>query len=170
METDAKTRYCFLAEWFDVHAELYRQYEFFYYPSDHTIEMYDIKQRRTFLKRTKSDIKLNSLFLGAAVNVNARQLLIRDYADEFTRRALTKQMQSTLLVIKPAGLPLLGSIINGLLKESFTICRLRYMNAGQWLSDLDPSSSGVSGQVVVAEILKPNVLEELQTLINGICF
>lgn len=33
------TRYCFEAEWFDVHAQLFRKYEFFFYPSDHTIEM-----------------------------------------------------------------------------------------------------------------------------------
>ena len=33
------TRYCFEAEWFDVHAQLFRKYEFFFYPSDRTIEM-----------------------------------------------------------------------------------------------------------------------------------
>ena len=32
-------RYCFEAEWFDVHAQLFRKYEFFFYPSDRTIEM-----------------------------------------------------------------------------------------------------------------------------------
>jgi hypothetical protein len=33
------TRYCFEAEWFDAHAQLFRKYEFFFYPSDRTIEM-----------------------------------------------------------------------------------------------------------------------------------
>jgi hypothetical protein len=36
---DSKTRYCFLAEWFDIHAQLTRNYELLYYPSDRTVEM-----------------------------------------------------------------------------------------------------------------------------------
>jgi hypothetical protein len=39
MADDTKTRYAFLAEWFDTHAQLTRKYEFFFYPSDRTIEM-----------------------------------------------------------------------------------------------------------------------------------
>ena len=36
---DSKVRYCFLADWFDTHAQLTRHYEVFYYPSDATVEM-----------------------------------------------------------------------------------------------------------------------------------
>ena len=36
---DSKQRYCFLVDWFDTHAQLTREYEFFFYPSDATIEM-----------------------------------------------------------------------------------------------------------------------------------
>jgi hypothetical protein len=90
---DPKTRYCFLAEWFDLHAQIYRHYEFFFYPFDNSIEMYDTKQRKTFLRRTKTDIKLQELFVGASVNVNARQLHIRDFGDEFTRKALQTTME-----------------------------------------------------------------------------
>ena len=32
-------RYCFEAEWFDNHAELFRQYQLFYYPFDSSVEM-----------------------------------------------------------------------------------------------------------------------------------
>jgi hypothetical protein len=40
--SEDKNRYCFLAEWFDVHAQLNRTYELFFYPSDHSIEMVQI--------------------------------------------------------------------------------------------------------------------------------
>jgi nucleoside-diphosphate kinase len=94
-------RYCFKTEWFDKHAEMVREYEFFYYPLDSSVEMvinpldkqYDVKQKRTFLKRTKSNLQLADLFIGANVNVQSRQLLIKDYADEYTRKNLVFQME-----------------------------------------------------------------------------
>lgn len=86
-------RFCFETIWYDNHAELDRRYEFFFYPIDRTIEMYDPKQKKTFLKRSQSDLKLEDLFIGAAINVHARQLLIKDFADEYTRKTLTQQME-----------------------------------------------------------------------------
>ncbi|KAJ3188085.1 hypothetical protein HK101_009214, partial [Irineochytrium annulatum] len=97
-------------DWFDGHAQLTRQYQLFFYPVDSTIEMverlssgefrsinippqYDVKQRRTFLKRTSSHLRLEDLHVGAAVNVYARQLTIRSYGDEYTSRSLDKQME-----------------------------------------------------------------------------
>ncbi|KAI8898892.1 putative nucleoside diphosphate kinase [Globomyces pollinis-pini] len=168
MNDDPKVRYCFVAEWFDVHAQLYRNYEFFFYPSDCTIEMYDTKQRRTFLKRSKSDLKLHDLFLGAAINVHARQLLIRDFADDFTRSALSTTMESTLLIIKPSGLKFLGSILNGLAQNQFTLCRLRMMNItanlAKSLNDVDQSFNG--GKSIVMELLKPDVITNLHNVLK----
>jgi nucleoside-diphosphate kinase len=91
--SDPKTRYSFNVDWFDNHAQITRNYEFLFYPSDSSIEMYDLKARRMFLKRSKSNVKLEDLFLGAAINVNSRQLIIRDYADEFTKQTLKKTME-----------------------------------------------------------------------------
>lgn len=90
---ESKTRYSFIAEWFDTHAQLTRAYELMFYPSDSTIEMYDPKQRRTFLKRSKSDLTLKDLFIGSSININARQLMVRDYADEYTKRTLAVHME-----------------------------------------------------------------------------
>jgi len=36
-------RYVFNVEWYDSAAALIRPYNFFYYPGDSTMEMYDIK-------------------------------------------------------------------------------------------------------------------------------
>ncbi|KAJ3276848.1 Nucleoside diphosphate kinase 7 [Terramyces sp. JEL0728] len=165
LESDPKTRYCFLAEWFDVHAQLYRQYEFFFYPLDSTIEMYDPKQRRTFLKRSKSDIRLIDLFLGAAINIHARQLLIRDYGDEFTRKRLKNQLTSSLLVIKPEGVQHLGDILTGLHAEKFTCCRMRMAYLSDSVSE-QLNASSLKGSSVVLEVLRADAFNNLSRLVD----
>jgi nucleoside-diphosphate kinase len=145
MEVDPKLRYAFVAEWFDIHAQLYRQYEFFFYPSDHTIEMYDPKMKKTFLKRTKSDITLNSIFIGAAINVNARPLLIRDYSDDFTRKQLNTKKQSTSFIIKSN----FAKVIDFLYKNGFVISRLRY-----------------HFEKIICEVVKENIMDEIQKVFN----
>lgn len=48
--------------------------------------MYDLKNRRMFLKRMAyQDIDLKDLFVGSVVTVYSRQLQIVDYGDVFTR-------------------------------------------------------------------------------------
>jgi nucleoside-diphosphate kinase len=93
MFSQDSTRYCFLVEWFDLHAQIYRTYQLFYFPSDGSIEMYDIKQHKTFLKRMKSSIQMAELLVGSSIIVNARQLIIRDFGDEFTRKSLSQTME-----------------------------------------------------------------------------
>jgi nucleoside-diphosphate kinase len=44
-------RYVFDCEWYDQQAELIRYYRITFYPTDQTIEMYDKKNERMFLKR-----------------------------------------------------------------------------------------------------------------------
>ncbi len=44
-------RYVFETEWHDIQASLIRKYLFTYYPNDKSIEMYDLKQKKIFLKR-----------------------------------------------------------------------------------------------------------------------
>jgi len=79
-------RYVFETEWFDAQASLIRNYLLTYYPKDKTIDMYDLKNRRMFLKRMAyQDIDLKDLFVGSIVTVYSRQLKIVDYGDVFTR-------------------------------------------------------------------------------------
>jgi nucleoside-diphosphate kinase len=53
-----------------------------------------VKQQRWFLKRTVyGDIHLADLFVGASVNVYSRHLTIKDYADDFTRTRLQRDME-----------------------------------------------------------------------------
>ena len=55
---------------------------------------FDPKQRRTFLKRTKyPSVRLNDLFIGSAINVFARQLVIKAFADELTKQKITQKAE-----------------------------------------------------------------------------
>jgi len=48
---------------------------------------YDLKNSRSFLRRSKVDnVRMCDLYLGASVNILGRQLTLVEYANEFTRK------------------------------------------------------------------------------------
>jgi len=66
-------RYTFVVEWFDSAASLIRTYNLAFYTADKTIEMYDLKNKKLFLKRCEyPSISLNDLYIGAVVSVYSR--------------------------------------------------------------------------------------------------
>ena len=66
-------RIVFITEWFDQQAGLKKEFLLEYYLSDQTIDLYDIKNRRMFLKRTKyPSISEVDLFIGNTVTIYAR--------------------------------------------------------------------------------------------------
>ncbi|XP_066562208.1 nucleoside diphosphate kinase homolog 7 isoform X2 [Amia ocellicauda] len=82
-------RYAFLAEWYDPNAALLRRYQLLFYPKDGSVEMFDVKNQRTFLRRTKYDeLRLEDLFVGNHVNVFSRQLHLIGYGDQYTASKL----------------------------------------------------------------------------------
>lgn len=93
MASTLDERYAFTVDWFDNQAQISRDYVLFFYPSDTSIEMYDVKNHRTFLKRNKYPIRLEELFVGAQVNVFSRQLNIKEFADAYTLGKLSKEME-----------------------------------------------------------------------------
>ncbi|TPX60702.1 nucleoside-diphosphate kinase [Powellomyces hirtus] len=170
---DSGTRFCFLVDWYDGHADLSRSYQLFYFPVDQTIEMYDVKQRRSFLKRTRVDLRLQDLYIGAAVNVNARQLVIRGYGDEFTQNELQHQMERTLMVIKPNAFREAGEILDDVQKRGFTLCRLRMLQISRQNADSicrfeqNGASDLAGGRAIAVELMKPNAVGELVANFNG---
>lgn len=46
-------RYVFEVEWYDQQADIIRYYRLIFYPLDNSIEMYDKKMKRVFLKRVE---------------------------------------------------------------------------------------------------------------------
>lgn len=53
-----------------------------FYPSNNSLELFNLKTKKLFLKRTEmKDINKSHLYLGAVLNIFSRQFKITDYAD-----------------------------------------------------------------------------------------
>ncbi|WAR28669.1 NDK7-like protein [Mya arenaria] len=104
MREEADERYCFLVEWYDGMASLIRRYHFMFYTRDNSVEMFDIKNNRLFLKRTKCDgVGLGHLYIGATLDLFSRQINFIDYGDDFTKQRLSQQKESTLINFMTSG-------------------------------------------------------------------
>ena len=125
-------RYAFTAEWYDPNASLIRRYQLLFYTADNTVEMFDIKNRRLFLKRSKCpQVKFGDLFIGAVVNIHSRQLTIADFGDEFTTKKLKSKKEKTLGLIKPDCVSKMGDILVRVNEEGLIITQLKMVQLSQ---------------------------------------
>lgn len=86
-------RYAFTVEWRDPVSQVVWTYTLLFF-ADASVELYDPKARRTFLKRTPvPGVRLEHLAVGANVVVMARTLRVTGYADEATRSKLAAQRE-----------------------------------------------------------------------------
>ncbi|NXM66448.1 NDK7 kinase, partial [Serilophus lunatus] len=121
-------RYAFIAEWYDPNASLFRRYELLYYPKDSSIEMYDVKNRRTFLKRTRYEsLHLEDLYVGSKITVFSRHLSIVDYGNQYTSRKLGSRKERTLALIKPDAIRKIGELIDIIINAGLTITKAKMM-------------------------------------------
>lgn len=75
-----EARYAFLVRWLDPMTEIVWKYQFMYRTSDRSIEMYDLKNHKSFLKRVAYPaLSLEQLYIGNTICVYSRQLFIEDY-------------------------------------------------------------------------------------------
>ncbi|XP_069492575.1 nucleoside diphosphate kinase homolog 7 isoform X2 [Ambystoma mexicanum] len=119
-------RCAFVAEWYDPNAALLRRYQLLYYTKDGSVEMFDMKSNRVFLKRTKyEDLHVEDLFVGNKINVFSRQLQLIEYADQYTARKLGSKKEKTLAVIKPDAFAKMGAIIELILSADLTITKMK---------------------------------------------
>ncbi|XP_063811723.1 nucleoside diphosphate kinase 7 isoform X2 [Pseudophryne corroboree] len=119
-------RYVFIAEWYDPNAALQRRYQLLFYPKDGSVEMFDLKNHRVFLRRTKYDaLRKEDLFVGNKINVFSRQLHLVDYGDQYTARKVGSKKEKTLAMIKPDAILKMGSIIEAILDSGFFITKAK---------------------------------------------
>ncbi|ORZ31051.1 hypothetical protein BCR44DRAFT_1464103 [Catenaria anguillulae PL171] len=110
--TPSEERFAFVCDYADPHAQLIREYILFFYPEDNSVEMFDTKQRRTFLRRTKlASLPLSDLILGTTVSVFSRQLVLRDYADAYTRQRMGTAVHHLHLLVPEPHMNQLGDIL-----------------------------------------------------------
>ncbi|XP_039244385.1 nucleoside diphosphate kinase 7 isoform X1 [Pipra filicauda] len=128
MANSQDERYAFIAEWYDPNASLFRRYELLYYPKDGSIEMYDMKNRRTFLKRTPYEsLHLEDLYVGSKITVFSRHLSIVDYGNPYTSRKLGSRKERTLALIKPDAMHKIGELIDIIINSGLTITKAKMM-------------------------------------------
>ncbi|XP_069801728.1 nucleoside diphosphate kinase homolog 7 isoform X2 [Dendropsophus ebraccatus] len=88
--------------------------------------MYDLKNHRVFLRRTKYDpLRKEDFYVGNRINVFSRQLHLVDYGDQYTARKVGSKKEKTLAVIKPDAVSKMGSIIELVLDSGFTITKAK---------------------------------------------
>uniref|UniRef100_A0A671R4F3 Nucleoside diphosphate kinase homolog 7 n=1 Tax=Sinocyclocheilus anshuiensis TaxID=1608454 RepID=A0A671R4F3_9TELE len=130
-------RFAFLAEWYDPSAALLRRYQLLYYPKDGSVEMFDMKNQRTFLRRTKFDeIHPEDLFVGNRVNVFSRQLNLIGYGDQYTANKLGSKKERTLAMIKPDAVTKVGDIIQMIYDANLIVTKAK-MTKLTWKQAVD---------------------------------
>lgn len=125
-EYDYNFKLAFQTEWYDPVAQNKRTFLMSFYPGDSTVELYDINQRKMFLRRSLYDgLRLKDLFVGNTVTIYDRLVKITEYNDNTTRNFIGKWKQHTFALIKPSGMPHLGEIFSEIYAANYTIERLR---------------------------------------------
>lgn len=172
-------RYAFAVEWFDSVAGLVRKYQLFFYPADTSIEMFDLKARKIFLKRAHQEaLTLHDLYVGASVNYLSRQLNIVDYGDEYTRSSLIARQEKTLVIIKPDAVNKAGLILDTLLSYELNIVTMQMFKLSrQYASDFYAEHKGkpffdkliafmTEGPVIVLEIIGVDAVQQVRKLVG----
>jgi len=119
-------KFCFIVDWYDPNAAFIRHYQLVYYPKDSTIEMFDMKNHRSFLRRTKAEnVRPEDLYIGSRVNILGRQLTFTSYGDKFTEKRLGQKTERTLGMIKPDATTKLGPILDSIYQSGFLITKLK---------------------------------------------
>ena len=127
-----ETRFGFEVDWYDQQADIIRKYRLFYYPVTNSIEMFDIKNNRPFLKRQQiPEVRLDDFYQGGQVTVLSRVLKVTDYSDVHTRNHFEGQHQRTFAMIKPDAYMEMGKICDQIYAAGLKINRLKMSRFNQ---------------------------------------
>ena len=171
-------RFCFIGEYFDMMASLVRQYQIFFYPEDQSIEIFDIKNKKLFLRRIiNPDVTQKDIFLGADVNIYSRKIKIVAYGDSFTEKTFEEIRSSTFALILPGAYMSIGKIIDIVNASGFSISKLKMNKLGQAEAEeflkihgeCEVSAMEICSDLVVGlELVKKKAIEDLKQCIAGV--
>lgn len=157
-----------------------------FYLQDQTIDIYDPKARRLFLKRTKyPQLTESELHVGATVTIYSRQFKVIAYGDDFTRKSFHSvdangpNLQRSFMLIKPDAYLNIGKIITMLESEDYKISNIKMSklqaNETQELMQQQFQSNMfvqeqiqylMSDVVVGIEVIKNQAIEDLKILVG----
>ncbi|XP_029156891.1 nucleoside diphosphate kinase 7-like isoform X3 [Nylanderia fulva] len=176
MSTDYSDRYVFEAEWYDNVACILKKFYLYYYPSNNTIELFDLKTRKIFLKRTICEgIKVKDFYIGAVITIFSRCIKIMGYADNYTKIKLETQLQKFFILLKPDIINKMGEVIKDITNHDFQITNIKMMlltaievTDCNFIKDATDKMSMIkyltSGPVVGLELLGENGIMRWQEL------
>ena len=170
-------RLSFIVEHYDTLAQMVKKYQLFYYPEDASIEMYDIKNLRIFLKRILNpEVKTSSLYIGSEISIYSRQYKIIAFADEYTKKTLENVRTSVFALILPSAYMIIGKIIdiiqtNGFIINKLKMNKLSNKEASNYLkihnsNEISPEFLS-SDFVVGMELVKSNAVAEIDKLVKN---
>ncbi|XP_042226484.1 nucleoside diphosphate kinase 7-like isoform X2 [Homarus americanus] len=121
-----ETQYIFYAEWYDPMSATVKKFQLSFFPRDKSVEMYDLRAQRLFLKRLPVDgVEERDLYLGNTIVILSRQLKLTDYADATTREQITSRRQRTFAMVKPDAVHRLGEVIDVIQSRDFEISQMK---------------------------------------------
>ena len=119
-------RFCFITEYYDSYATIVRKFQLFYYPKDGTVEIYDMKNKKIFLKRCAvPGINFKDLYLGNDINIYSRLHKLIEYGDDYTKNYFEEIRSNSFGLIKPDAYLNIGKIIDCIYQNGFIITRLK---------------------------------------------
>ena len=117
---------CFLVCWEDKNAAILRNFHLYFYPQEKSVEMFDLKTKKTFLKKTENDnIKQSDLYIGNSIVLYSRTLKVLDYGDDFTRNNCASWSESTFLLLRPDGISQAGLVLTKIQDAGFVLARAK---------------------------------------------
>jgi nucleoside-diphosphate kinase len=172
-------RFCFITEYFDNYAAIVRKFQLFYYPKDGTIEIFDIKNKKIFLKRCAvPGISFKDLYLGNDINIYSRLHKLIEYGDDYTKNYFEEIRSNSFGLIKPDAYLNIGKIIDCIYQNGFNIsklklCKLSTDDAAIFYNNIQnqPSFQTMvnfisSDYVVGMDLVKKNAIKEWLSLIG----
>ncbi|XP_034947840.1 nucleoside diphosphate kinase 7 isoform X2 [Chelonus insularis] len=175
MSTDGE-KFIFKAEWFDTTAEITKNFYLYFFSIDNSIELFDIKNKKIFLRRTKCEgISLKDLYVGSMVTIFSRPMKIVDAVDDNTKIKVNKTLEKTFAMLKPYVINKMGEILKTITAHNIHIANIKmcllddydveklYRNNEQ-LSRIKEYLT--SGPVVTLMLLGENVINRWNELVG----
>ncbi|KAG4076905.1 hypothetical protein HA402_015892 [Bradysia odoriphaga] len=182
-------RYSFKANWFQKEADMCRPFIINVFPKDNSVEIFDERSRKMFMRRSPLDT-LNTvnheratskqIYVGAKLNIFGRQFDITDYADDVTKFKLASHRESAFCLLKPHAISFMDKILNQFRDERLTIGHLKMVQLDrdyasrllmQELGDVSPTlpdlmESITQGPAVVLELFGQNAIRKLLDILG----
>ncbi|XP_064456617.1 nucleoside diphosphate kinase homolog 7-like [Ornithodoros turicata] len=168
-------KYCFLVEWKDTSTDTLRKFMLYFYPRDSTVEMFDTRSRKMFLRRTDCEVcRLRDFFPGNLVYVLSRHLKILSYGDSQTEAFLSPKHERTVVLLKSSGVPRVGEVWELLQRNGFNISnaimlKLLPVEAEKYFEISGISTTSVdeiSDNVICLEVMGERVVARCKNLLS----